>query len=158
MRALALRVGLSPPLATFLRETTGSALPLAPRAAKIVWLRTALRPSAAEMDAMAFALAIVASCDGCTATIAFDCQSAAGIAMLRCTAHMLPSHAKGFAALQTIAAQRRNTVQFRHVSAHTGDPFNECSDPSNHGKSARPLRICSCLQQWHPASHVVDGQ
>ena len=83
---------------------------------------------AAEMDAMAFALAIVASCDGCTATIAFDCLSAAGIAMQHCTAHTLPGHAKGFAALRTIAAQRRNGISFRHVPAHTGDPFNECSD------------------------------
>ena len=83
---------------------------------------------AAEMDAMAIALAMAASCDGCCITIAFDCQSAAGIAMTRFTSRSMPAHAKNFAVLRFIALQRRNTVDFRHVTAHSGDPFNECSD------------------------------
>ena len=82
----------------------------------------------AEMDAMAYALATAASGDGRTVTVAFDCQSAAGIAMLTCASHTLPMHARNFAALRTIISHRRNTLHFEHVPAHTGHPLNECSD------------------------------
>ena len=82
----------------------------------------------AEMDAMAFALGIAASCDGRQINVVFDCQSAAGIAMCQHVAHSLPSYARNFGAIRAIAQERRNVLVFHHVAAHKGHPYNECSD------------------------------
>ena len=107
----------------------------------------------AEMDAMAFALGMAASGDGLSVTIAFDCQSAAGIAMCSYSSHTMPAHAKNFIALRVIAAQRRTAVNFKHVAAHSGDPFNECSDVLAKAAAQYTCPCDTCVSPFVKAFH-----
>ena len=82
----------------------------------------------AELVALLFAIAVVATQDNMSAHVVGDCTAALDVASARALSHSQENLATVILDLHLFAVQRGNDFSFQHVPSHEGVPGNECAD------------------------------